>query len=143
MNKCCQINLVRCRVNECGTFGSLYVNDEFVCYTLEPCPSSAAHVKPFCIPVGNYDVTLSVVSPKFRFRSPYKRHGGRVPRLLNVPNFEGILIHIGNFLKDTSGCILVGESVSLTRLFNSTNAYLKLYSILEKYSKIVISISCV
>lgn len=121
------IEVVRTRSNEFGTFGRLFLNDEFQCYTLEPAPSATLP-----IPEGSYPLTLNVVSPKYRFRMPYLKHKGRVPRLLNVPGHKGILIHIGNFLRDTSGCILVGQRASLSRLYNSTIAYNSLYSNLIK-----------
>ena len=39
-----------------------------------------------------YKITLDVVSPKF---SKYTYNSiGKLPRLLNVPHFEGILIHM-------------------------------------------------
>lgn len=127
------LELVRCRVSEYGTFGKLYIDDVFECYTLEP-------VMP--VPVGVYDITLNVVSPKFKFRSPYTKHKGKVPRLLNVPLHSGILIHIGNFVKDTAGCILVGTRSSLVRLYNSTDAYLNLYKKLSSCNgKIIIKIT--
>ena len=46
------------------------------------------------IPYGTYDVTLNVQSPKFRTKKAYEFCKGFLPRLLNVPHFEGILIHI-------------------------------------------------
>lgn len=138
------LELVRCRVSPYGTFGKLYVNDRFECYTLEPVKTLFFKG---AIPVGTYKVTLNIKSPKFSSRWPYssKLIGGRLPRLLNVPNFEGILIHIGNFVKDTKGCILVGEKVNLMRLFNSTNAFLSLYKKLISLpvNDLKIKISCV
>jgi hypothetical protein len=53
-----------------------------------------------CIPVGEY-LMMWGWSP--RFRRNYWRIG--------VPGRTGILIHKGNYLKDTSGCILVGLEV--------------------------------
>lgn len=137
------VEVVRGYENSYGTFGRLFVNDEFICYTLEPCSKeSRKGYKPFRIPAGTYDLSMNVVSPKYRYRSPYLQFKGRVPRVLNVPGFDGILIHIGNWLKDTLGCILVGEKWDFTRLYNSTKAYLGLFYKLDSFKypiKIVIS----
>ena len=66
------------------------------------------------IPTGTYEVTLNVVSPKFSKYPFYNSiNGGRVPRLLNVKGFDGILIHVGdgpNGHRLTEGCILVGRN---------------------------------
>ena len=67
-----------------------------------------------CIPYGTYNVTLDIYSPKFGSKSYYKEVcNGKVPRLLNVKGFDGILIHVGdgpNGHKLTEGCILVGRN---------------------------------
>lgn len=55
--------------------------------------------KPACIQEGVYELAY-VWSPKFR---------GYRWMLKDVPFFSGILIHVGNFPKDTLGCILVGD----------------------------------
>lgn len=128
------LDLQRCRVNEYGTFGRLFVNDNFECYTLEPLPG---YLKPCCIPVGEYAVVTDQPSPKFRYRVPYSFFKGCVPRLVDVPNFQGVLIHIGNFLKDTKGCILVGQRASFTRLYNSRLAYDSLWLKLQGRSHII------
>ena len=67
-----------------------------------------------CIPYGTYTITLDVVSPKFGSKSYYKEVcNGKVPRLLNVKGFDGILIHVGdgpNGHRLTEGCILIGRN---------------------------------
>ena len=67
-----------------------------------------------CIPYGTYNITLDVVSPKFGSKTFYKEVcNGKVPRLLNVKGFDGILIHVGDGPeghKLTEGCILVGRN---------------------------------
>lgn len=51
-----------------------------------------------CIPAGDYYCSA--------FMSEHLK--GSLYRVDNVPNRGGVLIHGGNFLKDTRGCILVG-----------------------------------
>ena len=51
-----------------------------------------------------------------------------MPRLLNVPGFDGILIHKGNSAGDTSGCILVGAKVdSPTRISDCSKVFYELF----------------
>lgn len=88
------------------------------------------------IPYGEYEVTLDVVSPKFSKYSFYQEVcGGKVPRLLNVPHFKGILIHCGSTAKNSAGCILVGNNTIKGGLTNSKETFKKLYAILDKANK--------
>ena len=53
-------------------------------------------------------------------------------QVLDVPNFEYILIHVGNHEDDTAGCLLVGNTANNNRLNkgfigDSTNAYREMY----------------
>lgn len=134
-----KINLVRCAFRPTGTFGRLFIDGVFECYTLEPIHRTD-NLKPRCIPLGTYKVVTNIISPKYRFRYPYNKFNGCVPRLLHVSGFDGILIHVGNFLKDTLGCILVGERANLSRLFNSTKAYLSLWNKLQHADDISLTI---
>ncbi len=83
-----------------------------------------------CIPYGKYKIDMTTISPRFGSKSQYQFCGGKLPRLLNVPSFEGVLIHIGNFPRDTEGCILVGYNKIKGQLIDSTKAFRELYAIL-------------
>lgn len=53
-------------------------------------------------------------------------------QVMDVPNYTDILIHIGNFVTDTEGCLLVGD-VAVNNIDqpdvvkNSTIAYKRMY----------------
>lgn len=79
------------------------------------------------IPTGTYQITLDVVSPRFKSKRQYQFCDGKLPRLLNVPGFEGVLIHIGNYPEDTDGCILVGDNKVKGAVINSSINFKKLY----------------
>lgn len=82
------------------------------------------------IPTGVYVVQMGR-SPKFN----------RVlPRLLNVPGYEGILIHNGNYPKDTLGCILVGKNTVVGAVMDSKATLEKLLAKLDKKTGIRITI---
>ena len=74
-----------------------------ICDTMEPRRRDLSREKKVkgstAIPSGTYEIKFSP-SAKFNRMMPY---------LVNVPLFEGIMFHPGNTLKDTAGCILVGE----------------------------------
>ena len=91
--------------NKDWTQGKLYVNDAFLCYTLEDTDrflevgSKEDKIKgSTAIPRGVYKLTLSMSN---RFKKT-------LPEVLNVPYFTGIRVHAGNTKDDTDGCILVG-----------------------------------
>ena len=89
------------------------------------------------IPRGTYEITLDVVSPKYSTNSFYKQVcNGKVPRLLNVKGFEGILIHAGNTEKNTDGCLLVGVNKVKGQVINSKETFKELYKLLkDKHNK--------
>ena len=72
-------------------------------------PIKTEALKPFAIPPGRYAVVISY-SPKMK---------EWLPILLGVPGFKGIRIHAGNSVKDTEGCMLVGENKSVGHVWNS------------------------
>lgn len=84
------------------TIGKLYCDGKYVCDTIEDY-DRLYYGKPkvmheTAIPCGRYEVIQSVKSPRLGNKSPYKEVcQGYVPRLKNIPQFEGVLIHCGNY----------------------------------------------
>lgn len=81
------------------------------------------------VDAGIYKLTFTY-SLKFSNRAPYcnyKPAGRRyaVVPLLNVSGRTGIRIHIGNYAKDSNGCILIGYNGYPQRpmILDSTQAY--------------------
>lgn len=94
------------------TFGDLYVDGVFDCYTLEdqireisgrPVAEWKVHGKT-AIPAGRYRVTLELS----------QRFGPDTITINKVPGFDAIRMHGGNTAVDTDGCVLVGDKVDLT-----------------------------
>lgn len=131
------------------TIGHLYVDGVFFCDTLEPTDRglkstmtpwevSCRKVKgKTAIPTGTYFVDMQTVSPRFKTRKWAKAHGGRIPRLQGVSGFDGVLIHVGNTAADTEGCILVGYNKAKGKVLNSTDAYLRLFDMMDAASELV------
>lgn len=85
------------------------------------------------IPRGTYEVTLDVISPRFCTKPFYKQVcNSKLPRLLNVKGFEGILIHAGNTDKDSAGCLLVGLNTVKGKVTSSQDTFTKLYKALKE-----------
>lgn len=130
-----KLTLKRIALRPTYTIGRLSVNGERFCDTIEDRVRGKAEMKvpgETAIPYGRYKVTLKVRSPKFSSYRQYQFCGGYLPRLLNVPGFEGVLIHIGNTADDSSGCIIVGENKAVGRVVNSTATFHRLYSLLKE-----------
>lgn len=126
--------------------GKLYIDGRYFSDTLEDTDRGLTQSMPLsqikkikiqdktAIPKGTYKITLDVISPKYSKKDFYKRfaNGGRVPRLLNVPGWEGVLIHAGNTADNSSGCILVGQNKIIGQVINSKDTFIRLYNELKK-----------
>ena len=66
--------------------------------------------------------------------------GRKLPRLVNVPGYEGVLIHVGNTADDTSGCLLVGRNKVVGKVTESTATFVELMNILRDDSNVEITI---
>ena len=85
------------------------------------------------IPRGTYKVTLDVVSPKFSKKDYYKKFcNGKLPRLLNVPGFDGVLMHCGSTAKSSAGCLILGYNKIKGGVIDSKKAFETVYKELLK-----------
>lgn len=142
-----KLELKRIAKKDKYTIGHLYINNKYFCDTLEDpdrgltstmnlTEIKAKKIKgDTAVPTGTYKITLDIVSPKYSNFSKYpyvKFCGGKMPRLLNIPGYEGVLIHAGNTQKDTEGCLLVGANKVVGKVINSQVTWRNLYEILQK-----------
>jgi hypothetical protein len=131
------------------TLSVLLIDEHFECYGLEDCYRPEKIAGETRIPSGRFELVLREYGGHYeKYTKKYEGHKGML-QLKDVPNFEHILIHIGNYAKDTKGCLLVGTTAnnnvkSMGQIVNSTSAYLEMYfkvlPILEKGEKVFINI---
>ena len=129
------------------TIGKLYIDGEYFSDTIEDKDRGLTQDMPLdeikkikvpnetAIPTGTYKITLNVISPKFSKYNAYKYIGGRLPRLLDVPGYSGVLMHIGNTAEHSSGCLIVGQNTQVGKVLNSTVTFKKLYAKLQEANK--------
>lgn len=119
--------------------GSLYINDKYFCDVLEDTDRGLDSRMPLkellkikvkgktAIPTGTYRIDMNTVSPRFSKKQVYKFCNGKLPRLVNVLAYDGVLMHIGNKPEDTDGCLLVGQNKVKGQVINSTVTFINLY----------------
>ena len=134
------------------TIGKLYIDGQYICNTLEDTDRGLDQNMPLeeikkkkvygetAIPTGVYKVDMNTISPKFKSRTWAKPYGGKLPRLIEVPGYEGVLIHAGNKAEDSLGCVLVGENKVVGQVINSQASFKKVMNILTKGDNITITI---
>lgn len=126
------------------TLGKLYVDGVYFCDTLEDKDRgltqnmSVEQIKSMkipgetAIPKGTYRVTLDVISPKFSKYPFYMQTcGGKLPRLIDVKGYEGVLIHVADGPKRDSlvqGCIGIGNLSAEEYLMNGKKVFAELYN---------------
>jgi len=91
------IEIIRIESTTTGTFGILTIQKQAFCVTLE-LPDKLNQASASAIPASQY-LCRQIVSPRF----------GRTYQVLDVPDRTQILFHAGNRIRDTRGCVLLGE----------------------------------
>ena len=126
------------------TIGRLYIDGIYYCNTLEDADRGLKWNDPLsfiqsrkvagetAIPKGKYTITMNVTSPKYAGVAwYYNLCRGKMPRLLHVPGFDGILIHTGTTALDTRGCILVGKNTKVGKLTDSKVTFQQIYKLMK------------
>ena len=119
------ISIIRYVFTEKSTIGSLLINGQYFCDTLEDKVRAEKIYGSTAIPQGTYKVELHK-SNKFNRLMPY---------ILDVPNYTGVMIHWGNRPEDTEGCILVGKNDKQNWISNSKDTFNKLFIVLQEAVK--------
>lgn len=112
-----------------ATLGAVFIDGKFECFCIEDQHRDVKVKGDTRISNGTYKIGLRTEGShhdSYKKKFP-KDHIGML-HVLDVPNFEFILIHIGNSEADTAGCLLVGNQITKEgKLIDSTGAYLSLY----------------
>ncbi|MEY2758652.1 MAG: hypothetical protein RIR33_2430 [Pseudomonadota bacterium] len=108
------IHVDRLEADAKATRGKLYIDGKFECYTLEDKHRDGEKVHGETrIPAGTYRLELyphgTRFHPKYLEAYGAEFHKGML-RVCDVPGFDGVLIHKGNYHDDTEGCLLLGSS---------------------------------
>lgn len=106
--------------------GRVFVNDEHFCYSIEDARRTTKIPGETCIPEGTYPLGTRW-SPKF---SP--RYNHEMIWVQDVPDYKYILIHTGNTVDDTEGCLIIGDRIGVVSgkdaVLNSRATYLRFYN---------------
>ena len=130
------LDLVRLSSGTGSTVGILYVDGNASGFTIEDEYRFEKVAGETRIPAGEYTIALRKEGKMLeKYREKFKTildHSGML-WIQNVPNFEFVYIHYGNFEKETEGCILINRGSTLDPIFgggyglDSISAYIDLY----------------
>ena len=134
------------------TIGKMYIDGKYFADTLEDTDRGLDQKMPLseitakkvyaetAIPTGTYKITMNVISNKFNNRVWAKPYGGKVPRILDVPAFEGVLLHPGTTAQDTYGCIILGKNKLVGKVLESQATFKQFMDKLKGQNNINITI---
>jgi hypothetical protein len=140
-----ELTLNRIAETKSSTAGTLWHGDKFLAFCIEDGHNEPKIPAKTRIPAGRYQIAKKT-SGKFFLKYSAKYGHTFVPHLINVPGFEGILIHIGNTIDDTRGCLLPNQLLRVDSNGNyagqiSMVAYDELIEYLTPHDEIWITIS--
>lgn len=97
-----------------STIGKFITDSKYHCNTLEDCVRTGSKVPgATAIPEGRYKVIID-------YSNRFKK---LMPHIMDVPGFEGVRIHKGNTDLQTEGCVLLGMSRGVDRIWDCESAF--------------------
>jgi hypothetical protein len=118
-----KVDVIRVEDGKDGTFGVLLIEDRAFCVTLEPEWNDNKKGKS-CIPEGDY-VCRKTKSPHF----------GLTFKICGVYGRSNVLFHAGNIVKNTKGCVILGQYFGKLRgdraVLNSGNTFKEFMEVME------------
>ena len=128
-----KLTLQRIHGGKESTIGILSIDGVFSAFTIEDEYRTVKVKGETRIPSGTYKIILRKEGGKHEnyLKKFPQTHKGML-WLQDIPNFQYVLIHIGNTDIDSEGCILIGDSISQNitergAIAQSSNAYARIY----------------
>ena len=126
------ITVNRVKSDRDATLSIVSIDGAFQCFGLEDEYRENKVPGETRIPAGRYNISVRKVGGFHgRYSKKFPNHHRGMLWVRDVPNFEYILIHIGNTEENTAGCLLVGKNGNTSgelTVGNSTGAYKELYA---------------
>ena len=127
-----EIDVIRYNSKTSFTDGLFFINGIFQIHTLEPEYREVKIAGKKRVPCGRYPVEFRAEGG---FHNRYLKIFGKefhkgMLEIKDIPDFMWVLIHIGNFRKDTLACLLTGMSNNadnIGKIGGSKIAYIKIY----------------
>lgn len=135
----CSLTLYRYHYSDKETLGMLIFKANNVTFTwnILELPWKNNKNKVSCIPEGSYDIFIDT-----SYKNGLKEHNYKVVELKGVPERSQIQFHIGNYPKNSHGCILVAAECnydyrtkvnSLLHIKESRKGYTAFFNIVTPY----------
>jgi hypothetical protein len=127
------------------TVGDFGIDGSFFSYGLEPTDRGLTDTMTVAdILAKKIDGATAVPTGRYRvvkFLSP--DHGIWLPRVIGIPGFGYIEIHVGNFAKDTKGCLLLGSEIGPDEVLHSGDIikefYEKFFAAIDNHEEVWIT----
>lgn len=103
------IQIIRVAEGKNSTLSHLYIDNLFACYLLEDTIRSEKVPGVTCIPEGEFGLSLnSWAGMNTRYAKRYPEFHEGMIEITEIPNYQLVFFHTGNYHTHTAGCPLVG-----------------------------------